>query len=539
MTLRLSSLVLGCAALLIASQASAQQIRPSHTPYLTLRGGATVYGGELDGTGYWNPETGESQTPGNATDWLFQNFSWLAGAELGYQFTESLGFGVGFNYANYAQLDGLAPSVGGKGSQGGGVVGVPSGFEDFLPTVQAAFRYMPLPRARFSPYTNFGAQFTFGKEGNVGRNAAGERGVGMGPYFGLGFDLALSSRLSLFLESNFGFIFDDWAVDGLNPGAIDGGPGSQGDATEFDVLGSYGGGLRFNFRGVTTLIPVDIEGLQCPSELYVGEAGSFVAMTNADATAPVTTTWSFGDGGMGASGMSASHSFSSAGTYTVTASAANGGSDSESCLVTVRERPVQLALTGCRATPSTVDVNQQFTVNGTATGASSVRVDFGDGTTANALPATHSYSSPGAYTVTITASNGTATESCTVSVNVGDQYCTRITDLNSAFFGFNAATLTADARARLDENIEILRRCPQICVNINGWTDDQEGDQTRLSQRRADAVRDYYVSQGIDASRLRATGRGQDPNANSKEDPGPGDSRARRADSIPTSCGGF
>lgn len=534
MTLRLSSLVLGCAALLMASQASAQQIRPSNTPYLTLRGAATVYGGELDGTGSWNPDTGTANTEQfGATDWLFQNFSWLAGAELGYQFTESLGFGVGFNYANYSKLDEQAPPVvtGGAGQS--------TGFSEFLPTVQAAFRYMPLPRARLSPFTNFGAQFTFGGEGNVGRNAAGERGVGIGPYFGLGLDFAMSPRVSLFLESNFGLIYDDWAVDGLNPGANTGGPGAGGDATEFDVLGSYGGGLRFNFRGVG--VPVDIEGLQCPSELFVGESGSFMAMTNADATMPVNTTWEFGDGGMSASGMSTSRSFSSPGTYTVTATADNGlADDSESCLVTVRERPIQLALTGCRATPSTVDVNQQFTVNGTATGATSVRVDFGDGTTASALPATHTYANTGTYTVTITATGADgATQSCNVTVNVGDQYCTRITDLNSAFFGFNAATLTADARARLDENIEILRRCPQICVNINGYTDDQEGDQTRLSQRRADAVREYYISQGIDASRLRATGRGQDPNANSKEDPGPGDSRARRADSIPTSCTGF
>ncbi len=534
MTLRLSSLVLGCAALLMASQASAQQIRPSNTPYLTLRGGATVYGGELDGTGTFNPDDpANPNTAGSPTDFLFRNFSYLAGAELGYQFTESLGFGVGFNYANYSKLDEFAPPVvqGGAAEQ--------TGFSEFLPTVTAAFRYMPLPRARFSPYTNFGAQFTFGKDGDAG--AALQRETGYGPYFGLGFDLGLGERVSLFLESNFGLIYDDAAVDGLDPGSNTGGPGAGGDGTEFDVLGMYGGGLRFSFRGIApALIPVDIEGLQCPSELFVGESGSFMAMANADATAPVTTTWNFGDGGMGASGMSVTRSFSTPGTYTVTAMAMNGAEDSESCLVTVRERAVQLALTGCRATPSTVDVNQQFTVNGTATGATSVRVDFGDGTTANALPATHTYANTGAYTVTITATGaGGATQSCNVTVNVGDQYCTRITDLNSAFFGFNAATLTADARARLDENIEILRRCPQICVNINGYTDDQEGDQTRLSQRRADAVREYYISQGIDASRLRATGRGQDPNANSKEDPGPGDSRARRADSLPTSCAGF
>ena len=61
----------------------------------------------------------------------------------------------------------------------------------------------------------------------------------------------------------------------------------------------------------------------------------------------------------------------------------------------------------------------------------------------------------------------------------------------------------------------------------------------RISQRRADAALQYYVAQGIDADRLRAVGRGVDPDSNPKEDPGPGDSRSRRADSIPSSCAGF
>lgn len=525
MTLRLSSLVLGCAALLLAAEASAQ-VRPSNTPYFLLRGGATVYGGELDGTGSFNPDTGGTQAPQGSRDWIFRNFSWLAGAELGYQFTESLGFGVGFNYANYSKLDECIPPGTNPPACN------PTGFSEFLPTVQAAFRYMPLANFRLAPFVNFGAQFTFGNNGNISRQ------TGYGPYFGGGLDFAITPRVSLFAESNWGFIFPDRAVDGLDPGANTGGPGAQGDGAEFDVLGSYGGGLRFNFRGVMT--PVRIEGLQCPSELFVGEAGSFMAMTNADATQPVTVTWNFGDGGAMGTGMTTSRSFSSPGTYTVTAMADNGRMAQETCLVTVRERPVQLALTGCRATPTTADINQQVTINATATGATSVMVDFGDGTTANALPATHSYAAPGSYTVTITAMNAAGERvTCTVPVTVGDQFCANISDMNSAFFGFNQFTLTADARARLDDNIEILRRCPTICVNIYGYTDNQERDQMRLSQRRADAVRDYYISQGIDASRLRATGRGQDPNSNSKEDPGPGDSRARRADSVPTSCVGF
>ncbi len=264
-----------------------------------------------------------------------------------------------------------------------------------------------------------------------------------------------------------------------------------------------------------------------------------MVMTNEDATAPVTTSWQWGDG-MTGSGMTASHAFSEPGTYTVTAMVMNeGGEDSESCLVTVNEPPIPPSLAGCRATPSRVNVGEEVSINATATEAEEIDVDFGDGSSASTLPARHAYSETGTYTVTITATNEYGSDTCNITVTVGDSYCEDITELNPVFFGYGASTLTADARARLDENIEILRRCPDICVTIYGYTDDQESDEMRLSQRRADAVMEYYVSQGVDADRLRAEGRGQDPDANSKEDPGPGDSRARRADSIPSSCAGF
>ena len=263
-------------------------------------------------------------------------------------------------------------------------------------------------------------------------------------------------------------------------------------------------------------------------------------MTNEDATMPVSTTWQWGDGSTG-SGMSASHAFSAPGTYTVTVMTMNeGGDDTDSCLVTVVDEPVPPTLAGCRATPTTVDVGEQVTINATATDADEIMVDFGDGTMASTLPARHAYSETGTYRVTITASNEYGEDTCVITVNVGDSYCDDITELNPVFFGYGSTTLTADATSRLDENIEILRRCPEICVMINGYSDGSEpGDAMRISQARADAVMNYYVAQGIDMDRLRAMGRGVDPDSNPKEDPGPGDSRARRADSIPSSCAGF
>lgn len=533
-----SAIALGCAALLIASAAQAQVERPGNAVTLTLRGGTAVYGGERDQTGSVGSFLANAQ--GNEfndseTAWLFDDFGWAAGASLGYQFTPNLAFDLGFLYGNYTNLDEPATRAEAELDIAAGdsdQVGV----SEALPSVTARFRYMPFPSARLSPYTNLGAMITLGSDNNDGTDRDDK--IGYGPLLGLGLDLALSNKASLFIESDFAAIFPDEAVDGQNPGAT---TGSGGDDTDFDVLGFYGGGLRFAFGG-PSVVPVMIESIDCPSQLTTGETGSFMVMTNSDADMPVTSTWNWGDG-MNASGMTGSHSFSAPGTYTVTAMAMNaGGEDSESCTVTVIDPQIAPTLSACRVSPSSANVGESVTFSANVAGSepTTVSVDFGDGETASSLPARHMYDATGSYTATITATNAFGTDMCSVTVNVGDSYCADITELNSVYFGYGQSSLSADARERLDENIEILRRCPDICVTIRAYTDGQEpGDAMTLSQRRADEIRDYYVAQGVSMDRLRAMGMGVDPASNPKEDPGPGDSRARRGDSMPQSCAGF
>ena len=518
---RVSSIFLWCAAILLATASQAQVVRPSESIYVLLRGGVTGYYGDLDGNSDGDP--GEATPdPGDG----FDNPGFGVGGEIGYLFNENLSFGIGLMYHDVPALNDGFRFEGTNNIQGGEAY-----------QLQALFRYMPFDSARISPFVELGGAVISGQGTEEERNnptSGGEDVFGFGPVVGLGLDFALTPQFSLFLAGQSTFTFPDVALDGADPGAF----GVQADDADFDILATLGGGLKFAFRAPYTA--VEIEGLECPAELFTGQTGRFMMMTNADATQPVTTTWQWGDGTTGA-GMSSSHAFSAPGTYTVTAMAMNeGGEDSESCLVTVTDEPVAPTLAGCRATPSNVNAGEQVTINATATDADDIRVDFGDGTTASTLPARHAYSSTGSYTVTITATNEYGTDVCTIPVTVGDSYCADITELNPVFFGYGAATLTADAMSRLDENIEILRRCPDICVTINAYSDGAEpGDAMRISQRRADAVMQYYVAQGIDADRLRAIGRGVDPDANPKEDPGPGDSRARRADSIPSSCVGF
>jgi outer membrane protein OmpA-like peptidoglycan-associated protein len=521
MTKRLPpSLLLGCAALLLfASAAEAQVVRPNNTLFIGLRGGATAYGGELDTC--VDPDENQGADEDCELGWVFEDLGFGVGLELGYQFSESLGFSILGLYAQYENLDRtdyFNPVTGTTGQVNDG---------DDVIQAHALFRYMSWPQARFTPFVEFGGGVAFPS----GRNEADQ--VGFGPTLGAGFDLLIGNQLSLFLLGQGTLWFPDDAIDGVNPA---GNTVPFEDEADFDATTFYGGGLRYFFRAPYTR--VEILDLDCAgaTELTVGESGTFTASVNTDASEPLTFTWNFGDGTT-ATGLSASHAYDAPGTYTVTFTAEGpANTATETCVVTVVAAPPALA--NCRVSPSRVGAGENVTVSATLTGTEpfDVTVDFGDGTTANALPATHAYDEPGTYTVTITAANASGSDTCTVTVTVGDTFCEEVTELNTVYFDFEMSSLSAEARSRLDENIEVLRRCPDICVVINGYADPQEGDKLRLSERRAQEVMSYYVANEIDADRLTARGLGEAPSCNPKEDPGPGDRNCRRAESIPTDC---
>lgn len=77
-------------------------------------------------------------------------------------------------------------------------------------------------------------------------------------------------------------------------------------------------------------------------------------------------------------------------------------------------------------------------------------------------------------------------------------------DLKGVNFDFDKSTLRPDAVAILNEAIEILKRYPDLKVEVAGHTDSVGTDAYNqgLSERRASAVYDYLTSNGIDAARL-------------------------------------
>jgi len=79
-------------------------------------------------------------------------------------------------------------------------------------------------------------------------------------------------------------------------------------------------------------------------------------------------------------------------------------------------------------------------------------------------------------------------------------------------FDFSKATIKPVSYPDLDQIVTVMNQYTFTHFNIDGHTDnvgDAEVNKT-LSQQRADAVRDYISSKGIDASRLTSTGYGQD-----------------------------
>lgn len=74
-----------------------------------------------------------------------------------------------------------------------------------------------------------------------------------------------------------------------------------------------------------------------------------------------------------------------------------------------------------------------------------------------------------------------------------------------------STTLTDEARTVLDPAAAALMGQQDLKVEIGGHTDAQGSDAAnqRLSQRRADAVRQYLVGKGVEASRLTAKGYGE------------------------------
>ena len=104
--------------------------------------------------------------------------------------------------------------------------------------------------------------------------------------------------------------------------------------------------------------------------------------------------------------------------------------------------------------------------------------------------------------------------------------CASVDELNSVYFRPGSAELDGaspeeasprvdDTLRRLDQNVYLLTRCPQLSVAVVGHVAADESPVSRavdalqaLATARAESVQIHYLHQGIDPSRIvRVTGR--------------------------------
>lgn len=82
--------------------------------------------------------------------------------------------------------------------------------------------------------------------------------------------------------------------------------------------------------------------------------------------------------------------------------------------------------------------------------------------------------------------------------------------LEGVNFETGRAVLTAESQSILDRVAESLIASPEVNIEVQGHTDNTGSLATnnRISQQRADAVRQYLISKGVAANRLTARGYG-------------------------------
>lgn len=361
---------------------------------------------------------------------------------------------------------------------------------------------------RLSPYLQLGLQTTFGTI-NDGTE------IGFGPMIGLGMDFLFSSRLGIYLDLNNSLTFPD---DGADLATLD---------TPYDQLLFLGMGLRYRFRGGAPAIPpIRIFNINGPVRLAVDSPGTYTAdvnLTLADDPS-VRYQWDFGDGNT-ATGQTVRHQYAAAGSYTVTFSALNDRGNERRVLTTTVVEPVQpTEIVVVSANPLSPEVNQRVQFSSTIRSSEPVncRWTFGNGQSSTNCNPAHIYSEPGAYTVTLEASNSGGVDRRSLTVNVRAveverDLCAEVVELNTVYFRQNSSILSREAQSELQENITIVRECPNLNIEVNGFASPFERNVRNLSERRAQAVEQFYIDNGIPGSRLIIRARGAAGNVTRKD----------------------
>lgn len=495
------------------AQAQSQAERGEKTLYIRPHVGLSYYFGDSE------------KSPANFNGENFNELPWNAGAELGWKFSPSTSLGVAFRYGNYSNITAF------HSDNDGGVATIVDDHSNTRWGVSLLARKL-LTDSKIAPYVFGGVNvgggettmYSVGCANNIVGSCTTQSEIGYGVSAGFGLDFFISERASLFLQTG---------VDAITPDDVSDGRDNNGFSS-FDFLGATALGLHINLNG---FVPVEVTDVICPVDAFdAGTPTTFTGSINEKATQPVEYMWHFGDG-TSADGQTVTHTFNRAGSYTVGLTATNGagkGRSVKECTVTVLDPCDPAQITAMRASNMSPDTQTEvhFTASVSGSEASEYSWNFGDGTTGTGAMAMHTYDRAGTYTVTLEVTNcaGVVRRTMTITVVPFEAaICREITEMNSAFFAQNSSVLTDEARAALQENLQILLECPNLNVRLEGWAAPGERRPSELAADRARAVEQFYVDNGVAASRIVTQAMGRASGTSKKE----GANQYRRVDTIP------
>jgi peptidoglycan-associated lipoprotein len=191
--------------------------------------------------------------------------------------------------------------------------------------------------------------------------------------------------------------------------------------------------------------------------------------------------------------------------------------------------PAPAPMITLRATPATIERGGSTTLQWEARNSASVRIEPGIGdVTANGNRSV----SPGSsvtYMATATGPGGSASDTARVTVNApvlpepSTPPPTRTTpnanidelfgaNVRPIYFDYDKSDIRPDQVARLEANAAWLKQNPNIRLTVEGHCDERGSQEYNLAlgDRRANAVKEFLLSQGIAQSRMNVISYGEE-----------------------------
>jgi peptidoglycan-associated lipoprotein len=179
-----------------------------------------------------------------------------------------------------------------------------------------------------------------------------------------------------------------------------------------------------------------------------------------------------------------------------------------------------------RAQPGTIDRGGSTTLQWTAQNATSVTITPGVGDVAATGNRAVNPQSSVTYTATAMGPGGSATDTARITVNIPAAPEARVPDrtppkvtattfadsVKTIYFDYDKADIRPEEMTKLQANASWLKANPGSRFTVEGHCDDRGSEEYNLAlgDRRANAVKEYLVGQGVAANRIMTVSYGEE-----------------------------